>query len=190
MTDQATRGARLQLSIIALVFFGPLIVATWMYLTGQLHPEGRSNHGALLEPVTNLGEVLPSSPIVALADGRWIMLYANDAECGAPCLEALIRLRQVRLMLGHDMGRVVRAFLRGDAPLDTVLLEEQHVGLNTISDKGLTELLQERRPEELPPGGIFLIDPLTNLVMYFSPEIDPGDLVEDVEHLLELSRIG
>lgn len=190
MAEQPTKGARLQLSIIALVFFGPLIVATWMYMTGQLRPEGRTNHGALLEPVVNLGEALPSSPILDLANGRWVMLYVDDDECGASCHDALVRLRQVRLMLGNDLNRVTRVFLHGDAPLDTVFLEEQHRGLHTINDKALSELLHERQPEELPPGGIYLIDPLANLVMYFSPEIDPGDLVEDLEHLLDLSRIG
>ncbi|MGI9204997.1 MAG: hypothetical protein ACR2Q3_13365, partial [Woeseiaceae bacterium] len=63
-------------------------------------------------------------------------------------------------------------------------------GLITISDKGLAELLSARRPRDVPDGGIYLIDPLDNLIMYFSPAIEPGDMVDDLKHLLELSRIG
>ena len=42
----------------------------------------------------------------------------------------------------------------------------------------------------LDTGGYYLVDPLGNLVMYFQPDIDPQAMVEDIKHLLELSRIG
>jgi len=190
VTEDKPRGARLQISIIALVFFGPLIVASWMYMTGKLQPAGRTNHGALLTPVISLEESLPLTTVMDLADGQWLILYMNEGECGEYCRDALYRLRQIRLMLGKNMDRVARVFLHGDAPPDTVFLEDQHEGLKTINDKGLGALLNERRPGDLSPGGIFLIDPLRNLVMYFSPDTDPGDIVGDLKHLLELSRIG
>jgi hypothetical protein len=40
------------------------------------------------------------------------------------------------------------------------------------------------------PGGVYLIDPLGNLVMYFPPDLDPKDAVRDIKHLLKLSNIG
>jgi len=191
VTQQLSKGGRLQLSIIALVFFGPLIFAAWMYMTGQLQPAGSTNHGELLDPVVNLRDYLPdSSPILSVAGAPWRLLYANDASCNDPCREALYRLRQIRLMMGKDMDRVDRIFLHGESLPDKVLLDDQHRGLITISDKVLGELLEERRPKELPPGGIYLVDPLDNLIMYFSPGIVPGGMADDLKHLLELSRIG
>lgn len=190
MTEQLNRGGQLQISIIALVFFGPLILATWMYMTGQLTPAGNTNHGALIEPLINIAEVLPESPLVAETGAPWRLVYLNEGLCEAACGEALHRLRQIRLMLGNDMDRVERIFLHGESPPDKVLLDDQHRGLITISDKGLGKLLEARRPDALVPGGIYLVDPLDNLIMYFSPELDPGDLVDDLKHLLELSRIG
>jgi hypothetical protein len=190
VTQQLSKGGRLQISIIALVFFGPLIVATWMYMSGRLQPEGRTNHGELLLPAVNLGDVLGESPILGASDAPWRLVYANEAVCDDPCVEALYRLRQIRLMLGKDMDRVGRIFLHGDSAPDKVFLDEQHQGLITITDMALSELLEERRPKEVPPGGIYLVDPLDNLIMYFSPDILPGDMADDVEHLLELSRIG
>jgi len=190
VTEQLNRGGQLQISIIALVFFGPLILATWMYMTGQLTPSGNTNHGALLEPVVNLAEALPESPLLAQTDAPWRLVYMNEGLCDAACSEALHRLRQTRLMLGNDMDRVGRIFLHGESSPDKVLLDDQHRGLITISDKGLAELLEARRPKTQAPGGIYLVDPLDNLIMYFSPEIDPGDMVDDLKHLLELSRIG
>jgi hypothetical protein len=190
VTEQLSRGGRLQISIIALVFFGPLILATWMYMTGQLRPAGNTNSGELLDPIVNLVESLPGSAILSATDAPWRLVYLNEAACDEPCLAALHRLRQIRLMLGNDMDRVGRIFLHGESLPDKVFLDDQHRGLITISDKGLGELLEDRRPKELPPGGIYLVDPLNNLIMYFSPEVVPGDMADDLKHLLELSQVG
>jgi len=190
VTNQHPRRGRLLILGIALVFFGPLILATWMYSSGRLVPSGSSNSGAILEPVVNLGDAVPASPIVALADDAWLMLYANDGPCAEDCRQALYRLRQTRQMLGKERDRIVRVFLHGDSPPDTVFIEGEHPGLITIQDKGLGILLENKRPENLPPGGIYLIDPLANLVMYFPPDLSPRSLVDDVKHLLKLSRIG
>jgi hypothetical protein len=181
---------RLQVAIIAFAFFGPLLLATWMYSTGQFVPTGTSNRGALLEPVINLEQLLPNSPLISAADGVWLMLYVNEAVCEEPCREALYRQRQLRLMLGKEMDRIVRVFLHGDSVPDTVFIEGEHPGLKTIRDKDLGVLLNEKRHEQLMPGGIYLIDPLANLVMYFPPDLNPGDVVDDMKHLLKLSQIG
>ena len=190
MNDAKSKGGRLQLAVIALVFFGPLIIAAWMYQTGRLTPAGMSNNGALLDPVVSLGDALQGSPITTIADGRWIMLYANPTECAESCRNELIRLRQTRLMLGKEMDRVARVFLHGDSPPDRVFLEGEHPGLKTINDKALARLLEDNRPKQLMPGGIYLVDPLSNLVMYFPPDLNPREVVDDLKHLLRLSRIG
>ena len=190
MNEQKANRGRLQLAIIAAVFLGPLGLASWMYVSGSFTPEGRSNHGALLDPVVNVGAVLPESAIVAESGGQWLMLYANAAECGDDCREALYRLRQARLMLGREMERVGRIFLHGDSSPDRVFLEGEHPGLKTMNDNGLRDLLEQKRPKSLMPGGIYLFDPLANLVMYFPPDLEPRDMVDDIKHLLKLSRIG
>ena len=88
------------------------------------------------------------------------------------------------------MDRVQRVFLHGETPPDTVFLAEEHPGLITIEDSGLTGLLRNKRPADVPAGGYFLIDPHGNLVMYFRPDLDPAEIVDDIKHLLRLSRIG
>ena len=186
---KAPRG-RLQLLLIAAVFFGPLLVATWMYQSGALVPEGRSNFGELLEPVTRLEDAVPGSPAIELADGRWLMLYKNEGHCDDTCFEALYKMRQTRQMVGREMERLQRVFLHGETVPDRVVLEGEHPGLITITDKRLASLLEAKRPGDAPPGGIYLIDPLSNLVMYFPPDLDPRDMVDDMKHLLKLSQIG
>ena len=116
--------------------------------------------------------------------------HARSGACGEECQFALYTLRQTRLMLGKEMDRVVRVFLHGETPPDKVFLAEQHDGLVVLRDDNLSELLDSKRPRSLAAGGYFLVDPLGNLVLYFPPDIDPSDMVEDVKRLLKQSRIG
>jgi len=63
-------------------------------------------------------------------------------------------------------------------------------GLIALENGGLSAILTNKKPEGLAGGGYYLIDPLGNLVMYFAPDIVPGDMVDDIKRLLKLSRIG
>ena len=138
MSEKKTTWARLQMLVIAAVFFGPLAVATWMYYSGAFTPDGRSNNGALLEPIINIVDELPDSRIGQLGDGYWLLIYASDEACEAECEQALYTIRQSRKMLGREMERVLRVFLHGDTPPDTVFLSNEHAGLITLSDNTLS----------------------------------------------------
>jgi hypothetical protein len=175
--------SRLLLALVALVFIGPLGIAAWLYSEGR-GPVGRTNNGALLEPIVNVGE-LSSAP-----RRTWILLHREPGTCDDDCRDALYTYRQARLMLGKEMDRVQRVFLHGGSLPDTVFLAEEHPGLITIEDSTLDALLNNKRPAELPAGGYFLIDPLGNLVLYFRPDLDPAQMVDDIKHLLRNSRIG
>lgn len=191
MTKKKDTAGRIQLFLMSLVFFGPLLLAAWLYFSGTgLRPDSRTNHGALLEPIINIGEMLPDSTVNGVGDGRWLLIYSNDAMCDAGCENALYVLRQSRLMLGQEMDRLVRVFLHGISMPDTLFIADEHQGLITLIDEDLGGLLTKKRPVELSAGGYYLVDPLGNLVMYFRPDLTPSDMVEDIEHLLELSRIG
>jgi len=186
VNQPTVKRGRLQLIIIALVFIGPLALATWMYRTGAFTPAVTSNNGVLIIPVVNIVD----SPLTDIAGGKWTLVYSNDGVCEEICREALHRLRQTRLMTGSEMDRIVRAFLHGDSSPDKVLIQGEHPGLQTIKNRALGNLLEENRPRNALPGGIYLLDPLANLVMYFPPDLEPRDMVGDIKHLLKLSRIG
>jgi len=191
MTKKKDFAGRIQLFLIALVFFGPLILAAWLYFSGAgLRPDGKTNHGELLEPFVNIGETLPGSAINAHFTGQWLLIYANDGPCAEACDYSLYVLRQSRLMLGKEMERLGRVFLHDNSVPDTVMLADEHEGLIILQDGEFGDLLTKKKPAGLSAGGYYLVDPLGNLVMYYPPDIEPRDMVEDIEHLLELSRIG
>ena len=193
MTDDTAAKPRgqLQLALIAAIFLGPLIFASWLYYGGEeLQPEGRANHGVLLEPIVSLRDELPGSALFGPAENHWRLIYVNTGPCGDECRNGLYTIRQIRLMLGREMERVDRVFLHGEAPLDTLFIEAEHEGLVTLGETSLAEYLPTRLPAETPGNGYYLVDPLGNLVLYFPPGITPRDMVSDIKRLLRLSRIG
>jgi len=127
--------SRLQLALIALVFLGPLGIATWLYTQGT-SPSGRTNHGVLLEPIVSVSEQLSGVP-----QRSWVLLYRNPGECADACREALYTSRQARLMLGKEMDRVQRVFLHGESSPDTVFLADEHPGgVERIGLAGIADL--------------------------------------------------
>jgi len=191
MTRKKAATGRLQLALLALVFFGPLFLAAGMYFTGWgFQSAGRTNHGDLLQPVIPIADDLPGSSLLENIGGRWLLLYSNDGACEDGCRRALYILRQSRLALGSDMERLGRVLLRVESAPDTVIPGQEYAGTTILTDDALSEWLQHKKPAAAAPGGYFLVDPLGNLVMYFSPEVDPSAMLEDIKHLLELSRIG
>lgn len=181
MTEPSVSRGRLKLAFIAAIFLAPLLGAAWMYYGDRIwQPVGRTNHGNLLEPIVNLNEPAGPNALNTLTanatDGLWSMMHAEAGACGEACRDALFRMRQSRLMLGNDMSRVARIFLHGDIGPDKVWLDEQHSGLITISNEGLSRVLDRKRPQGSGPGGLFLVDPLGNLVMFFAADLAPEDM--------------
>ena len=180
---------KLTLFLIALAFFGPMAIAVYMYFGGQEVDLG-ANKGALLEPIVNLDDTLPESSLHDVAAGKWRLVYTNEAACEDTCRDALYTVRQSRKMLGREMDRVERIFLHGDSAPDTLFISAEHEGLITFRDRELSQLLDNKRPDALPAGGFYLVDPLGNLVLYFEPGMNPKDMVSDIKRLLRISQIG
>jgi hypothetical protein len=189
--QQKPKPARIQFLLVAAAFVVPLLLALVLYYSGYGQPSAqRSQHGVLLEPILHLPDVLGETDIVQLSGRRWMLVYVDSEDCQKNCRDTLYKQRQVRLMLGNEMTRVQRLFLHGESAPDKVFLKQQHAGLISIRNNTLEGLLDGKRPPESTVGGIYFIDPLGNLVMYFSPDTLPRDMLEDIKHLLELSRIG
>ena len=152
MSEERAKRGRIHFLLIAAVFFGPLLIATWLYYGGSsLQPETTANHGTLLEPIVNLNDSVPDSSV--LDQRLWLLLYADGAACGEGCLKSLYTLRQSRLMLGREMDRVQRVFLHGDEAPDTLLLADEHKGLVTLQDDALRTVLDNKKPQEMADGG-------------------------------------
>lgn len=201
---------RRQMWLLIGLFFAPLIAAFILYYgIDGWRPPGRTNHGDLIDPPRPLAEIaLPiassgasssaQGPAVSAATlrGKWTLFYVGDGQCDARCREALTLIRQTRLSLNDDLGRVQRVFISTGNCCDQTYLNTEHAGLITVhgdSAEGANFLAAFPAYDGVPvatAGRIYLADPLGNLMMSYSPAAPPKGLLEDLKKLLKLSHIG
>jgi len=124
------------------------------------------------------------------------MVYFSENDCSAACEKNLYNMRQVRLSTGRRMDRVQRVFITGDLLNMSEKLELAGEGLAVVggTDEQLTEFDAQFKAaqEVMQPSTdcIYLVDPFGNLMMRFSPDLDPKKMYKDLKHLLKVSRIG
>ena len=193
MTD-LNKGGRLQLILIGAVFIGPFALAWLLYdPDGGWTPEGSTAHGELIAPV----KLVPDENLSVPRDeqdspypGIWTLAHAGNGACDETCEKSLYKTRQVRKSLGKEDRRVQRIFFLTDAiPLDPAIAGH-HPGLKVHgADQALTvEFIRAIEPYDT--RDIYLIDPLGNLIMRFTPDTGMKDMFKDLKKLLKVSQIG
>ena len=188
------KGGRLQLLLIAAVFLGPFFLAWVIYDPDETRMATSSTaHGELITPVklvadTNLA--VPREEQDSPYPGRWTIVHVGNGRCDQACTQSLYKTRQIRKALGKEDRRVQRFFLLTDAtPLDPSI-RQAHPGLSVF---GANDALTDTFMSAIQPygtGNIFLVDPLGNLMMRFTPDTGMKDIHKDLKKLLRVSQIG
>jgi hypothetical protein len=137
-----------------------------------------TNNGAFVAPPLAVSEIgLVDESGVTLTEGQtwWLWVVAPDG-CGSGCEEALHQLRQLHVLLNKDADRVRRAIVtRGERP-------------EAAADYPRLTHLRGDHPRLEP--GLYIVDPIGNLVLHY-PYVDAGKpVLEDLKRLLKLSQIG
>ena len=198
--NKAQRG----LLIMAAIFIGPMVLAYLLVNNMQYFGEFNTrNHGELIDPAKPLQDVTLSrtnGEEFKLSDlrNKWIMVYIGTASCDSKCSENLYKMRQSRLAQGGELKRITRLYISVDGKpsgtLQTVLSE--HPGLEVVYG-GASQVQQVLEQFNLTHQavadekiGMFIVDPLGNLVMRYQTGFEAKGLVKDLSLLLKASYIG
>lgn len=194
MNESRAPSGRLQLILLALLFAAPPLLALLFYFVPALQPEARTNYGELVQPVIPLPELAwrdAAGEAVARERllGRWTLLYPATTDCDLRCEQDLYNLRQLRLLLNEKRSRVQRV-LAVVEPSDMGALAERltpsHADLQIVAVPTEDTALFHSGP----PGTVWVIDPLGNVMMRYPPEPDLRRMLRDIKRLLRLSQIG
>jgi cytochrome oxidase Cu insertion factor (SCO1/SenC/PrrC family) len=211
--------AKLKLTFILLAITVPITLATILFQlslgTGRFDS---TSNGALIQPVLDIGELglveADGKPAyqtfeqltagVSPEDYEprpWQLLYFGAASCDAACEERLYFLRQVHIRLGAESTRVQRVYVLTSPPPATVdpatqaylTREQADMRIVHAQPETLRDVLARSVPaEEDPQAGhyIYVMDPVGNIMLYFTPDNDAEQILEDLDRLLDHSSLG
>ena len=201
---------RLALLIIAAMFLLPLLLA-WLMYSGALDfkPTSTRNLGTLVEPPvpidwmvtvmlsgeTNLAAGLEQSKSVF--DEHWVILQAVPADCDESCLKRVSGLRQIHRASGRQQLRIRLALLLEESsPAEQAQsLSAIYPQFHLIQDPSdflwetLAGIQQNLSGQAGPARGVYMIDPLGNIMMYYAAGSDPNHIKQDLKRLLTWSKL-
>ena len=135
-----------------------------------------SNYGELIAPRVVAGPLVPLR-------GKWVLVTFDAAACDAACERKLYVVRQARRAQGKDMERIERLWVVTDAAKPRPELLAAIEGTHLASDAAAAKAFPDT-------AGIYLVDPIGNLMMRFPADADPSKVIKDLQRLLKYSRIG
>jgi hypothetical protein len=107
--------------------------------------------------------------------GHWWLWVLTSAPCAQECAQAL---HQLHILLNRDAGRVRRALVL-DGTLAAHGLRKRYPELTILT--GGTDGLA---------AGVYVVDPLGNLVLWYSLADAGEPVLDDLKRLLKVSQIG
>lgn len=191
------------LLLIVFVILGPMLFAWILVKRAQTHEFKRSNYGDLIASPPNISKVQfydlkrKSNVLGGSFLGRWWLIYVGPHKCYQECQSTLYNLRQLQLALGKDAIRVDRMFIAPpqcpQALCESFLLEfYPELTRTTLSASDFNKIFLDRSKavETETLGQIYIIDPLGNVILSYSPEIETKNILSDLKRLLKASHIG
>ncbi len=175
MNERTANKNRWTLIGLAAVFLVPLLAA--MYLNSSFsswRPGATRNYGELIEPVLPLGELEFFQRQRRAA--RWTLVSLN---CQVDCEAHLDELARMRRGLGRHEDKLTVA------ALDAAVNPPAPLAAIDDPDRLVARALASR---SLPAQGLYLVDPLGNLMMRYPPDYTAGAVVDDLERLLKYSK--
>jgi hypothetical protein len=193
-TARRTTIGRVKMLAVLAVCAAPVVASYFTYFV--IRPEGRTNHGALIQPTRSMPalalEDVDGRPVAAASlRGQWLLVSVGGAACDAACERRLLVQRQLREMLGRERDRLDKVWLVTDdaalaAPLRTALEAAPPARVLRADAAAVAGWLapQAGRPLE---DHLYLVDPLGEWMMRWPSDAEPARIKRDLERLLRAS---
>lgn len=183
--------ARLKLLAIMALFALPIAASLVVY--HFFRPQATSNYGEIVvppAPITTAEFLRPGGAGAFRFEelrGKWVLIASDSGACPASCTDKLTLMRQVRLMLGRNAGRVARVFVADDThPLAPEALAPYEGTVAITPPRGTALPLAAVNDR----AHFYLVDPLGNVMMRFPAGAEPRRMFKDLERLLKASQVG
>lgn len=168
-------------AILVCLFLFPAVLAKYLYVHPHWLPQHKTNHGQLITPPLELKQ-LSLSP-----SGHWILLFVQPQGCDTFCQKNLYTMQRIQRALGEDMDRVQRVLLTAPPVIDDAASEQ--IIKSTATSHWQIDLTTLNRVLGQPPAVWYIIDPPGNIILSYAANTHPDFILDDLKHLLGVSRI-
>ena len=186
------RGQWKLLAILAVVI-GPILIAGLMAKLQWGIPQSQTNLSSLVEPELHVQDwQLPLDPVGYGAP--WRLLVTAPAVCDEACLTLVQEARQIHIATGREADRVEHVLalaqpasdeLQARLQRDYPRLQHIPLSLDTYQQSLATHPAQWQQGAQL-----WVIDPLGRVVLHRDAGKPGKNLLDDLQRLLKLSKIG
>jgi hypothetical protein len=175
---------RWQLLALLAVVIGPILLATAMYEWRFWVPEGRNYHGELYGD----GRSAADLGVGGTLPKKWLLLVTAPQDCDNDCRQLVYLARQVQIGLNRDIARASQV-LAHSRTLDgeyELLLKREYPQLDPLA----LDASQYQALAGDDQVGLWIVDPLGNLVLRYGSDAEGRKVLDDLRLLLKLSQIG
>ena len=191
-----------ELILIFLVFTAPFLGAWLVYNYTDFGKTDNNSYGELIVPPKTIFDVSllgtePDSERERLY-GKWSLIYISNGRCLKQCWENLAMLQNIRLAMANSADRI-QVILLTDKNYFAADIEDNVVDINwkniyiiagDVAQKIIHDAGRLKNNEFVLKEGLYLIDPLGNLMMRYNNKREGAGILKDLKRLLRYSRIG
>lgn len=192
-TERSRSRGQLKLLAIVAVVVGPILIA-WLMVKLQIGiPQTQTNHASLVEPVLTVQDWQVTMEPLGYG-APWRLLVTAPGQCDDDCLALVQEARQIHIATGREADRVEHILaLAQAAPAELASrLQREYPQLQQLPLQPAPYLQSlDAHPADWQQGPqLWVIDPLGRVVLHRDPGSPGKHLLDDLRHLLKLSKIG
>ncbi len=190
-----TRVGRWKMALVLLICAAPVVASYFAYYV--VRPEGRRNHGDLIDPQRPLPDLNATtldgkSVNLRTLKDQWLLVSVAGGACDEACANHLYFQRQLREGLGKNKDRLDRVWLIDDAaPVPEALLPGlRDATVLRVPKEALAQWLQPQAGQALE-NHLYVVDPMGNWMMRFAPGVNLQTapvIKKDLEQLMRGSE--
>ncbi len=192
--------SRKQFIGLILIFAIPTIAAWFFIYNPEFLPSSRANKGELVHPQITIKpfefKSISNNTITSKGSYKdyWTFIVIAGDSCDNVCRQRIHDMRQVRKALEEDYIRVKRLVVVSSNEADESLvsyLKPYHGTDVILQNKGVAEnIINALGGGSDIINNLFVMDPMQNVMMYYTPQHSAKDLLTDMKRLLKINQWG
>lgn len=193
--------ASIVVGLMFAMFLIPYFYVIYIYKTGEIPTVKTNEKGTFFKPFIKLSEhelleLNEENWSISKIEGKWVIMNFATRTCEQACLERIFNTEQAIVALTKDEGRVdqlvvINPELEISNDLKTIINLRKYV--YPVRNQSLFDAVaqqvfsSEENSDQDLSGYIAIVDPESQLLLWYSPDQSITEILRDIKRLLKSS---